>query len=316
MLAGVHDRQRGFMAIVLVVFLVVFVAMAAAIVSITTSGARGVADHANASRALFMAESGIEWAALELFDSANPPTDCAGLKNHVSLPLSVNGHGTFTIIASDYESGDESCRLTSQGQVGDTVRVLTGQIPKSVLDGETGGGDDLFDNPEEKFNNCNQANLGCEDGALTFNRPSGGAGQGNTNTSARATDLVSGTFSSGDVVYFTANFEWDPTDDPAGNVFNIEVTNNLADCDVALPALSSSCAAPAGDPLYDLYDVVLILGSNFSDTDINRVNLSVDWGSNNSDWLTLTEGCIGRADHCQGQSSQDPVDDGSWNENP
>lgn len=309
------DKQRGFMAIVLVVFLVVFVVMAASIVSMTTSGVRSGADHAQAAGALFIAESGIEWAARELFGTSNPESDCNDLAANTS-PMPVNGGGTFDITESNYDSSDGSCRLTSVGTVGQTRRVLKGKIPESVLEGDTGGGDDLFENSDEKFNNCNQKNLGCEDGAMTFNRPSGGPGQGNTNTQAKASDLVTDDFSNGDTVYFTANFEWDTSDDPTGNVFNIELTNGIADCDVALPTLYSTCAADSENSLYELYDVVLVLGNDFADEDINQVNLSVDWGSNNSDWITLSDGCIGRAAHCSGGEGDDPVDDGTWNEDP
>lgn len=310
-----HGRQTGFMAIVLVVFLVVFTAIAAAIVSMTTSGARGGADHANAAGALFMAESGIEWAARELFDTADPETDCNALAGNTN-PTVVNGGGSFDITESSYDATDGSCRLTSVGMVNETRRVLKGKIPEGVLEGEEGGGDDLFEDSEEKFNNCNQKNLGCENGAMTFNRPSGGQGQGNTNTQAKASDLVTDDFEAGDTVYFTANFEWDSTDDPTGNRFDIELTNNIAECDVFLPDLSSPCAAQSDDPLYDLYDVVLVLGDDFAADSINQVDLMVDWGGNQSDWITLSDGCIGRAGHCSGGSGDDPTDDGTWDEDP
>lgn len=310
-----HRKQAGFMAIVLVVFLVVFTAMAAAIVSMSTSGARGGADHANAAGALFMAESGIEWAARELFDATDPEADCNALAGNTT-PTTVNGGGSFDITESNYDATEGGCRLTSVGTVNQTRRILKGKIPESVLQGNEGGGDDLFEGSDEKFNNCNQQNLGCEDGAMTFNRPSGGQGQGNTNTQAKASDLVTDTFSSGDVVYFTANFEWDPADDPSGNTFNVELTNGIANCSVSLPSLYSPCAAPSSDPLYDTFDVVLILGDDFADTGINHVKLSVDWGSNLSDWLTLSEGCIGRAGHCSGGAGDDPTDDGTWDEDP
>lgn len=318
MLNATHCRQQGFMAIVLVVFLVVFVAIAAAIVSMTTSGARSAGDHAMASGALFIAESGIEWAARELFDADNPETDCNNLSAHAALPIAINGGGSADITESNYDAGDGSCRLTSVGTVGQTVRVLKGNIPESVLEGDAGGGDDLFEDSEDNFNNCNQQNLDCQDGSMTFERPSGGGGpgQGNTNTQAKASDLVTDNFSNGDTVYFTANLEWDGTDSPSGNVFNIELTNSIANCDVSLPGLNSACSASAGDPLYDLYDVVLVLGDDFSDEDINQVRLSVNWGSNNSDWLTLSEGCIGRAGHCAGAGGDDPTEDGTWDEDP
>ena len=306
-----HRRQQGFMAIVLVVFLVVFVVIAASIVSMTTSGARGAADHVTASSALFMAESGIEWAALELFDTEDPVNDCNELENHPALPVGVNDAGSFDITESFY---DEGCRLTVRGYVAQSQRVLKGRIPDSVLDGDTGGGDDMFDDSEEKFgNSCNSPNVTCSDGALTFNRP--GNGGGNPPTDADGDALISDSFESGDRVYFTANIEWDA--DPSGNFLEVELRNNIASCDLMLPSLSSSaeCTDTASE-LNDLFDIVLFLGDDFSPQDVNTVRLRLDWAPNSSNHVTLTNGCIGREAHCASEGGDDPVDDGTWDEDP
>jgi len=302
-------RQRGFMAIVLVVFLVVFTIMAASIVSMTTSGARGAGDHVNASAALFMAESGIEWAARALFDADDPQSDCQALLGQGSV---VNDGGSFSIVDAEYQTGTESCRITSRGLVNPASRTLVGIIPKRILDGDSGGGDDMFDDSGEKFgNSCNPPNVTCEDGALIFHRP--GQGGGNPPTDADGDALVSDTFEVGDNVYFTANIEWDG--DPSGNLFTVELRNNIAACSVSLPALSSGCGV-TGHDLNDQFDIVLLLGDDFSAEDINTVRLLVNWAQNSSNNITLTNGCIGREGHCSGEGSDDPIDDGGWDEDP
>lgn len=300
-------RQQGFMAIVVAVILVVFAAMAAAIVVMTTSGTRGAADHAQSNGALFLAESGIEWAAKQMLGAADPENDCNALAG--SGPFTMP-NGQFTIEASSYDTTDENCDVTSRGFVGNTIRTISGTIPKSIIEG---GGGSVFDDSDQKFNNCGSANLECQDGQIIFKRPGGGGG--NTNTKAKASDLITDDWNVGDTVYFTADIVWD--NDPTGNVFSIDLKiqgQPDVNCGVAMPSLNSGCAAPPGHPLYDQYDIVLILGATFDETDVKDVSLSVSWGSNTSTRVTLSNGCIGREQHCEGTS--DPVEDGTWDENP
>lgn len=302
--------QMGFLAIVVAIILVVVVAMGAAMFAMSTSGNRGAGDHALSGKALFLAESGIEWAAKELFGADDPQGDCEGLAG--SGPFSMPG-GQFRILGSAYDTTDENCDVVSRGTSGDAIRTISGTIPKSIIEGGGGG---LFDDSDEKFQNCGQKNLECEDGALVFKRPSGGGpGQGNTNTSAKAGDLITDDWDVGDTVFFTANIGWDA--DPTGNVFEITLKiQGQADvtCAVGMPGLNSPCAAPSGNSLYDQFDIVLDLGNTFDEADVQSVELQVDWATNPSSEVTLSDGCIGRANHCSGTS--DPTEDGSWDENP
>lgn len=305
----VRARQRGYLAIVVAVILVVIAAMGAAMFAMTTSGTRGAGDHARSAKALFLAESGIEWAAKELLGASDPQNDCEGLAGSGPFPLPS---GEFRVLDATYDTADENCDVVTRGFVGDVIRTISGTIPKSIIEGGGGG---LFDDSNEKFNNCNQANLDCGDGDITFNRPSQGPGVGNTETSAKASDLITDDWDVGDTVYFTANIGWDA--DPTGNVFEITMKiqgQSDVSCQVLMAGLNSLCAAPSGHPLYDQYDIVLELGSTYDETDVNNVDLSVDWATNPSTRVTLSDGCIGRASHCSGTS--DPVDGGTWDENP
>lgn len=306
-----RHEQQGFLAIVVAIILVVVVAMGAAMFAMSTSGNRGAGDHALSGKALFLAESGIEWAAKELLGADDPQADCEGLAG--SGPFNLPG-GTFEIRDANYDATDENCDVVSRGTAGDAIRTISGTIPKSIIDG---GGGSVFDDADEKFNNCGQANLECQDGAMVFKRPSGGGGGGggNTNTNAKGSDLITDDWDTGDVVYFTANITWDA--DPAGNVFDVTLKiQGQADvtCSVVMSSLSSPCAAPAGHSLYDQYDIVLQMGSTFDETDVKNVELSVNWATNPSDRVTLADGCIGRENHCSGTS--DPTEDDSWDENP
>lgn len=302
--------QHGFLAIAAAVILIVLAAMGAAMFAMVSSGTRGAGDHALSARALFLAESGIEWAAKDLFGTDDPEADCNGLAG--SGPFTMPG-GTFQILNSSYNASEGNCSVTSRGSVGGVLRTISGVIPKSIIEGGGGG---LFDDSEDDFNNCNQQNLECQDGAMVFQRPSGGPGGGNTNTQAKGSDLINNDWTAGELVYFTANFDWDA--DPSGNVFTIEIKlqgGGTRTCTVNLPSLSSGCAAPSSNPLYDTYDVVLEVGNSYPDEDINSVSLSVNWGSNPSNEVTLADGCIGTEEQCSGAAS-DPAEDGSWDENP
>lgn len=304
-------EQQGLLAIVVAIILVVVVAMGAAMFAMTTSGTRGAGDHARSGKALFLAESGIEWAAKQLLGADDPQSDCESLAG--AGPFAMPG-GDFRILSAVYDTTDENCDVTSRGTVDSVViRTISGTIPKSIIEG---GGGNVFEDSDEKLNNCNQSNLGCEDGAITFYKPGGGGGgPGNTNTSAKGGDLITDEFAAGDTVYFATNMSW--IGDPTGNVFDI--TLKIAgqpdvSCGVLMPSLASPCAAPSGNSLYDEYNVVLVLGSTFSAADVSKVELSVNWASNSSSEVRLEGGCIGRENSCSGTS--DPTDGGTWEENP
>lgn len=302
MLTSTGNRQRGFMAIVLVVFLVVFVAIAAAIVSMTTSGARGAGDHAQASAALFIAESGIEWAARDLFDTDDPQADCNALAGNTG-PTPVNGGGSFDITESAYDSGDGSCRVTSVGTVGQTRRVLKGKIPENVLEGNTGSGDDLFDDESAWKGGNNEV----EDGVLYINK------QGSNEAHANGDEVLTDDWQAGDAVYFAANV------DPHAAGLTVRVRfpgnpNNHAVCSGGDPCAS----VDPNNPLHDSYDTVWLLSPNVSGSAdaVNDVRIEVDFGEYSVSQVAIANGCIGRVSHCQGAAGDDPTEDGSWDEDP
>lgn len=313
-----YRHQRGFLAIVLVVFLVVFVAMAAAIVSMSTSGARSAADHVQGSAALYLAESGIEWAAREMFDVNDPQDDCEAL---AGASNTVNASGSFTITAAQYFDDDdgEACRVTSVGAVAPASRTVSASVRIFTGSGEVGS---IFDNPPlwttgpNPFGNVSP-------GVLTLNRNSPCAGPGSTFASA-GPGVITDSFNPGDVVYFAADFFLD-RGNPAPGVSILRITiehdNGVAQCNIDISSpFTSPCAANAGDPLYDAYNLVLKLGDGFGATQINSVHIEADWevapGSPACD-IRLVDACIGRQSHCLGfEPTSDPVIEGSWDENP
>lgn len=297
-----HHRQQGFMAIVLVVFLVVFVAMAAAIVSMSTSGARGAADHVQASAALFMAESGIEWGARELFDAENPQSDCEALEGQ-SRP--VNGGGSFTIIAAEYLTGSESCRLTSRGHSSPASRTLVGLIPKRVMDGAEGGGDDLFDDASAWAGGQSEV----IDGVLYIKR------QGGNESHADGRDVLTDDFEQGDQIYFAANVS------PGTGGMDVRVRFPGGPGNYAVCADGNPCASVDPDnPLHSYYNTVWVLSSSVAGgvNDVNDIRIRVDFDQQpaNVDEVAVADGCIGRLEHCLAEGSDDPTEDGGWNEDP
>lgn len=294
------NAQRGFMAIVLVVFLVVFVAIAASIVSMTTSGSRSAADHVNASRALFMAESGVEWAALELLDS-EPDEDFACTKLAGSGG-SVGG-GTFQVDHSIYVE-DEGCDVKIFGFYNNTKRVLEGRIPESVLDGDTGGSDSIFDNEDDW--NAAQGQNEIIDGVLYIRQ------QGSDSSRAQdGADSISDEFLENDIVYFAANVS------PDASGLTVTLTFKSGGQDMSCTLGETCSSVDPGNPLLNSYDTVWNLGPASRDkADVNHIVIDVDFGEYSVSEVAIANACIGRQDFCEGQVVSDPVDDGSWNENP
>lgn len=318
MLKATHCRQQGFMAIVLVVFLVVFVAIAAAIVSMTTSGARSAGDHAMASGALFIAESGIEWAAKELAEAADPESYC-----NDDLPGSggsVNSGGAFEILEAEYLDDpaleQPVCRVRVAGVRNTARRVLSTNIKiasaESIFDNQAGWDDTKgaqFPDPALPVLQLS-SNPGCKNDAYAI-----------TNSPA---DVLTDSFSDGDQVYFASELELvsGNSDIFSLSEFQLNLAPGIANCVIPLlsPSLSP-CAAPSGHPLYDDFDIVLDLGSDFGAGDVGQIELVVDWdrpGGPPVDCpavIELSNACLGREGHCA-VASDDPIEDGSWDENP
>jgi hypothetical protein len=329
-----HRRQQGFMAIVLVVFLVVFVVIAASIVSMTTSGARGAADHVTASSALFMAESGIEWAARELFDADNPQADCEALE---AQSREVNDGGSFEISFAEYRTDSESCLLTSRGSNGAAIRTLTGVIPKQILEGGAEGeGDDIFDDPglweESDFQGFNSDPFP-GDGVLYLNRNASCRGPTvhtvRSESESNIETMLSPGFSASDEIYFATNrivSTQAPNAQCQAGDSRLRVALELADgstraCEWFMIAgtLSPSNCVPDGAPasLTDEFELVMDLGSGFASTDVVAISIQALWGGGVYS-IELSDACIGNSNGCAkgGLVGDDPVEEGSWDETP
>lgn len=299
------SRQQGFMAVVLVVFLVVFVAIAAAIVSMTTSGTRSAADHVNAISALFAAESGVEWAASSLAGAADPTTACNDLSSTPGANGSVNGAGTYSIEESSYDPADEGCFIKSRGQVVESIRYIEGKIPSSVIEGG-GGGNDLFDD-EDNWNSVGGGNE-IVDGVLYIRQ------QGSDTAKAQdGDDALSDDFQAGDAIYFAANV------DPDASGLTVTLTfpgppGNYATCTAGDP-----CSTVDPDnPLLDSYNTVWLLDGSVSGSraDVNQIEIIADFNHYSVSEVAIADACIGRLSHCQMGGGDDPVGDGTWDENP
>jgi hypothetical protein len=302
-----RGKQRGVLAIVVAIMLVVVVAMGAAMFAMSTSGNRGAGDHAQSGRALFLAESGIEWAAKELLGADNPEGDCNGLAG--SGPFTMPG-GTFRIIDAVYDDTAITCRVTSRGTVGNAVRTIAGTVPRTIILGsgsifENEGAWDLqwaqFVEPLVLEMRSNPA---CQNQSeAVVETPS---------------QVLSDSFEAGDQVYFATGFEV-VTGDVSISTLEV-VLEGAASCTVPMATPGTSpCAAAPGHPLYDYYDIVLDLGNTFGVPDIDSIELIAQWktvpgpGPPSECAVRLSEACIGREAHCTPGDS-DPVDD--WSEVP
>ena len=313
----IADPQGG-MLIAVVIAMMILGAIGAGLAALVSTGARSSAGHSLSIQAFYLAETGFEWAAAELqksYDNGMQWQDACQALNHDPQPVEDKGY--FSVTGSG--PANDACQLTVLGWTGgpdpenaSASRRLDGGIPKQIITGQTGPGDNIYDDGGNWQGGG--ANVDFENGAMRLQRP-GGQGQGNTNTRANATDILSEDFTSGQMIYFVSGIGWDAL--PANEEFIIELQmQGQADieCVVQLPSLSSPCTAPSG-PLDDPYDLVLELGENINAADINRIIVKIDWGTGATDEVVLENGCIGTEGHCLGNSEpQDPVDDGTWQE--
>lgn len=315
-------KQRGFMAIVLIVFLVVFVAIAASIVSMTTSGTRTAADHVQASAALFMAESGLEWAAREMFGVDDPQDECEALDGASS---NVNDSGTFTITAAQYLDGDdgEVCRVTSVGAVGSTSRTITASVRIITGDGEVGS---IFDD-STLWEDSDFPGFADDpfrpDGVLHLNRNNGCSGPDSfvaTDTAANISEILEPGFDGTDTVYFAFNVvdvQSAPSCSPGDSRLRITVTHSggsVIQCNWFMLAGTTDCPPGAGaGSLVDAYDTVVELGIGFASSSVEEIEIRTIWDSG-VQWIELADACIGPQSWCA--PNDDPVVAGSWDENP
>lgn len=299
--------QRGFLAIVVAIILVVVVAMGAAMFAMSLSGNRGAGDHALSGKALFLAESGLEWAAKELFGADDPQADCEGLAGSGPLPLPG---GEFRIIDAVYDSAEVTCRVTSLGTSGNAVRTVAGTVPRSII---LGAGSIL---DEQGAWTLNRASFP-EERVLEMRSNPSCRGANSTAIANNAAQVLTDAFEVGDQVYFATGLEH-LQGSPGASQLRIVLETNIRTCEVTIASPGSSpCAAAPGHSLYDFYDIVLDLGNGFGAGDVDEIHLEADWDGvtppQGQCVIELSDACIGREAHCTPGDS-DPVDD--WSEVP
>lgn len=319
------QQSRGSALIPVIIAIMILGAIGAGLASLVSSGFRSTADHSLSIQALYLAESGFEWAAAELQEVHGQGSEWEETCNNLSSdyePQQIDDAGYFNIIESGVTTGPRACKIKILGLTGDSEpadasasRRLEAKIRQGVIEGSAESESNIFDN-ENDWSGVG-ANVNFEDGAMILERPGGGQGKGggNTNTKADGRNIIEEQFESGDTVYFAANTGWDDT--PVDEVFSIDLKiNGQSDinCDMNLPSLDSDCSVTSG-PLDDEYNTVLKLGDNINAENIEKITLEVDWGGGDTEEVILENGCIGTEEYCLGNTEpQNPVEDGSWEE--
>lgn len=314
------------MAIILVVVLVVFTVMAASIVSMSTSGARGAADHVNASAALFLAESGVEWAAKQLVES-DDFEDCCDDSLQGSTG-SINDSGGFQILESDFvEADDDSsdfCRIKVRGNSGTASRIISASVQKPSAEGAEGS---IFDDPAD-WNTVDvpgfaSGSLFPGDGVLFLRRNDGCAGRDYFVSVPDPASML-GNFSAGEEIFLATNHDVDascggpPTADSSLRFQVFLSDGSSIQCDWAMVAGTTTCPAPmAPSELTEEFDLVLALGNGFAATQVTEIRVRTLW-NNRVFSVALSDTCIGSTASCLegGMTGDDPVEEGSWDETP
>lgn len=307
-------KQAGATIIAAIVVLVVFAVLGLVLLSMHTTQRVTASDHFSSMRALYLAESGLEWAARELFDAADPLADCEAL---ATAPPTTLGAGSFRIDEAVFDPDDTVCRIVAIGTVGDTERHLTGAVRRAVIIGIAGDdAESIFDN-DGAWKSGGGTNINFDNGAIVFSRP-GAAGKGKAAqpSQTEATDVITDNFAVGDRVYFVGNFSADGT--TTNDTFTIEVVHadpaQSVTCVVVLDTLASPCFE-TGTILDEDYQVVLFLSDAFDVADITQVRVRVDWsGDGTANEVRLENACIGRVEHCTPPGDGDPIEPDTWEE--
>ncbi len=304
--------QAGATLIIAIVVIVVFAVLGLSLLSMHTTQRVSAADHFASARALYLAESGLEWAARELFAAADPQADCEALTGVAPVTL---GAGTFHIAQATYDAVGARCLIVSIGAVGDTRRRVTGAVRRAVLDGTSGTGPDTVFDDSGAWTGGG-ANVNFDARAIIFSRPGGLKGKALQPTQIEGDNVLTDTFVSGEAVYFTADFSANGT--LTGTLFTIEVVHvdplQSVTCTVALGTLISLCGV-TGTELNEHFQVVLFIGNTINAADIDKIRIRVDWGAlSTASQLRVDNACLGRIEHCTPDSGGDPVDPDSWEE--
>ncbi|MFW6307360.1 MAG: hypothetical protein ACOC08_01815, partial [Campylobacterales bacterium] len=181
------------MLIAVIAGIVIIGALGAGIASMITTGVRSSADHSVSIQALYLAESGVEWAGYQLRKEEDEGEDgWIGYCNNTlkeESPVKVDTSKYFEILNSSVEGGsNKSCNITVLGYVGSETpnNALASRRLNVEIDGgwiENGGGNKNIFEDENDWKGKGK-NVKFNDGQLTLERPR--QGKGNTNTHAKA----------------------------------------------------------------------------------------------------------------------------------
>lgn len=312
--------EKGSLLIAVIIAIVVVSALGAGIATMVTTGVRSSTDHSLSIQALYLAESGFEWARAHLQGSTNFEVDCIALQNNPSLPVDLYNQRHFDVKSSINGSGN--CTISSVGWIGSndksnslSSRRLIGTILKSDINTNSTPIDFSNDTQKNIFADENtwegtQSHTDFrDDGSIVFSQNSQ-KDQLNRSKSKNISQLIpedrENIFDENDTIYLVMYL--DSSDlgklsdfglnklPPSNN--NFDWTNNDINS-------------------FGSYKSVYInLGSGYTAEDINeQPNLSffIEWSQNS---ITVRFACIGKISTCQIEYNNDishnPVNDVTW----
>ncbi|MFO7859513.1 MAG: pilus assembly PilX N-terminal domain-containing protein, partial [Ectothiorhodospiraceae bacterium] len=171
-------NQRGAVAIIAVVMLLVFAVGGATIATLTSTGARTGAEHRQGVQALYLAETALEWAANRLAQAPDDDFDEA-CNNLAGEELAIGQSGaTGARIAEAGIDGDD-CELlilagapSLSGTETDSRRRLEVAVGRNVGNPGGGGGNPVADPGNWSGKTC-KGSQSCSNGSITFSAGKG-----------------------------------------------------------------------------------------------------------------------------------------------
>lgn len=140
-----NNSEHGSLLISIIIAMIVISALGAGIASMVTTGVRSSTDHSLSIQALYLAESGFEWAGKKLREHDNNEESwevyCSDDLKQDGEDMHLNDNNYFIILSAN--NSTNGCTINALGWVGSgnkgnalASRRINGEIPKDFIETE------------------------------------------------------------------------------------------------------------------------------------------------------------------------------------
>ncbi len=309
--------EKGSLLIAIIIAIVIVSALGAGIATMVTTGVRSSTDHSLSIQALYLAESGFEWATSKLREHYNSTGSwedyCSNNLANAGTNISLSSNKYFTILSAVTLSN--GCSIKILGWVGNSnkekdlaSRRLEGMIPGWFIQGSVPPTNNMFSGGDDDWKQSTGKNVKFSEGQVIFKKPGKGKGQGSKAQTNAPTNVIQD-FGSGEHVFFGAYVK--DLENISSHDFDLTVgPGKIAECSISFNGtskLTSDCgnanipANPLSDMLLD-YNLLMYLGNDLHSENFGFLRLTLDWDQGNPNEVVFEYGCLGPSSICSNLS--------------